>query len=382
LRMANSQKTSFGSKSKNDGDLFFSPKTDQKMSSFPLPKISEVTDAMREKIQAKIDSKTKPIGSLGVLEEIALQIASVQETLSPKIQNPTLIIFAADHGITEDPVSLYPKEVTWQMVNNFLLGGACANVFANFNKIQVKIVDAGVDHEWEPIPPNLIVQKIGRGTKNFKLLPAMDRESAENSLQTGINLVSSKDFQNSNFFLFGEMGIGNTSSASLIHHCLSGIPLEDLVGKGTGLNLEATNQKLNILKTAKSRTGQILDPIQVLSEYGGFEIGMMAGSMLGVASQKKIFMVDGFIATAAYLLAKSLDPNIKHYSIFSHKSDEAGHQTILKYLGVSPLLQLRMRLGEGSGALAAFPLVSMAVSFLNEMASFGEANVSENKTGG
>lgn len=352
------------------------------MSSFSLPKIPEITDAMREKIQAKIDSKTKPIGSLGVLEEIALQIANVQETLNPKIENPTLILFAADHGITEEPVSLYPKEVTWQMVNNFLLGGACANVFARFNGINVKIVDAGVDHEWNPLPPNLIQKKMGPGTKNFKLFPAMDRESAESCIQTGIDLVTSKDFQSTNFFLFGEMGIGNTSSASLIHHCLSGIPLDDLVGRGTGLNLEATNQKLNILKAAKSRTGQILDPIQVLSEYGGFEIGMMAGSMLGVASQKKIFMVDGFIATSAYLLAKSIDQNTKQFAIFSHKSDEAGHQTILKYLGANPLLQLKMRLGEGSGALAAFPLVSMAVSFLNQMASFGEANVSETKSEG
>lgn len=374
---AKSQNPSSLSKSKNDGEFPFYPQTDPRMSSFSLPPISPITDALRSEIQKKIDSKTKPLGSLGQLETLAAQIATVQNTLSPRISNPKLFLFAADHGITDEPVSLYPKEVTWQMVNNFLLGGACANVFSRYNKISVEIVDAGIDHIWGETPPNLTIKKMGNGTQNFRNAPAMDKKTAEDSIHSGIELIQSESNRDTNFSLFGEMGIGNTSSASLVLHCLSRISLDELVGRGTGLNLENTKRKSQILKEAKARTRDLTDPIEILSEYGGFEIGMMAGAMLGAAHQGKLFMVDGFIATASYLLAETLSKNVKQYAIFSHTSDENGHRAILKYLGVTPLLNLNLRLGEGSGALCAFPLVEMAVRFFNEMASFSEANVSE-----
>ncbi|XDD45969.1 nicotinate-nucleotide--dimethylbenzimidazole phosphoribosyltransferase [Leptospira sp. WS39.C2] len=350
------------------------------MSPFSLPKISPVTEVWRDQIQQKIDTKTKPLGSLGALETVALQISEVQKTTSPSLEHPKLILFAGDHGITEEPVSLYPKDVTWQMVFNFLNGGACANVFAKHSGIEVEVVDAGVDHEWEKNTKHLIQKKIRRGTSNFLKTSAMTKEEVYLCLKTGLNLISEPKYKDTNIFLFGEMGIGNTSSASLILSHLTEIPLSKLVGKGTGLNPQGKETKLQILERAYQRTGKLSDPIEILSEFGGFEIGMMTGAMLGAAARQNLFLVDGFITTAAYLLAYHIDPNVKDYAIFSHVSDEEGHIIVLEHYKIKPLLKLNLRLGEGSGALAAYPLVELSVKFMNEMASFADAGVSNSET--
>ncbi|GBF43940.1 nicotinate-nucleotide--dimethylbenzimidazole phosphoribosyltransferase [Leptospira ellinghausenii] len=347
------------------------------MSPFSLPKISPITHVLRNKIQEKIDTKTKPLGSLGALETIALQIAEIQNTTSPILKNPKLILFAGDHGITEEPVSLYPKDVTWQMVINFLNGGACANVFAKHSRIEVEVVDVGVDHDWDDSTKNLLIKKIRKGTSNFLKTQAMSKEESHQCIENGFKLILENKYKESNVFLFGEMGIGNTSSASMILSHLTGIPLSKLVGKGTGLNPEGKQSKLQILERAFQRTGKLNDPMEILSEFGGFEIGMMVGAMLGVASEQKLFLVDGFITTAAYLLAYHLDPNVKDYAIFSHVSDEEGHIIVLNHYQINPLLKLNLRLGEGSGALAAYPLVELSIQFLNEMASFADAGVSD-----
>lgn len=350
------------------------------MSLFSLPKISPITHVLRDKIQEKIDTKTKPLGALGVLESVALQICKIQNTTSPSLKHPKLILFAGDHGITDEPVSLYPKDVTWQMVFNFLNGGACANVFAKHSGIDVEVVDTGVDHDWEKDTKHLIQKKIRKGTSNFLNTSAMTKDEVIRSLQTGINLVSETKYKDTNVFLFGEMGIGNTSSASMILSQLTGIPLSKLVGKGTGLNPEGKETKLQILERAYQRTGKLNDPIDILSEFGGFEIGMMAGAMLGAAANQNLILVDGFITTAAYLLAYHLDPTVKDYVIFSHVSDEEGHIIVLEHYQIKPLLKLNLRLGEGSGALAAYPLVELSVKFMNEMASFADAGVSHSES--
>ncbi|TGN18896.1 nicotinate-nucleotide--dimethylbenzimidazole phosphoribosyltransferase [Leptospira idonii] len=347
------------------------------MSSFSLPEIQPVTTILRDKIQHKIDRKTKPLGALGHLEKISLQIAEIQNTLTPKLIDPILLLFAADHGITDEGVSAYPKEVTWQMVQNFLAGGACCNVFAKYNEIQIKVVDAGVDHEWQTNHASLYQTKIRRGTDNFKLKPAMSVKEAETCLQRGMEFLRREEFAKTNVLLFGEMGIGNTSSASMLLSCITGIPLSELVGSGTGLNQEGRNHKVKILSEAQRRGGIPHSGIDIIAEYGGFEIGMMAGAILEAARQKKTILIDGFIATAGFAIAHQLQPNIKDYCIFAHKSEEKGHRLVLEHYQIKPLLDLNMRLGEGTGALAAYPLLEMSVRFLNEMASFEEAGVSD-----
>lgn len=305
-----------------------------------------------------------------------MQLAEIQNTLSPELKNPKLILFAGDHGITEEPVSLYPKDVTWQMVLNFLSGGACANVFAKHSHIEVEVVDAGVDHDWDSNTPGLIQRKIRKGTSNFLKSKAMSLDEAKESILHGIELLNETKYESTNIFLFGEMGIGNTSAASIILSHLTEIPLRKLVGRGTGLNNSAKENKIKILTEAYQRTGKLKDPIEILSEFGGFEIGMMAGAMIGAAAQRKTFVVDGFIATAAFGIAFALNPAVKFYAIFSHQSEEEGHTVILEHWKVKPLLRLNLRLGEGSGALAAYPLIELSVKFLNEMASFADAGVS------
>ncbi|BDA77594.1 nicotinate-nucleotide--dimethylbenzimidazole phosphoribosyltransferase [Leptospira kobayashii] len=351
-----------------------SSSTLQKYSFPPLEK------DLAPKIQTKIDQKTKPLGALGELEKIALQIALIQNSLSPELKNPVLYLFAADHGITDEKVSAYPKEVTWQMVQNFLTGGACSNVFSNFHGFSMKVVDAGVDHEWEMQNPNLIVKKIANGTANFNKTNAMTMEQALLCLETGYEIIRTQTTDSQNVIAFGEMGIGNTSSASLIHHCISGIPLDELVGKGTGLDREGRERKQEVLKSSLKRGGTPTDPLEILSQYGGFEIAMMAGAFLAVGKTGKTILVDGFIATAAFAIANLIEPNLKDFCIFSHESEEVGHKKILAHYQVTPILRLGMRLGEGTGALAAYSILQLSVKFLNEMASFGEAKVSEKET--
>ncbi len=331
----------------------------------------------KETIQHKIDSKTKPIGALGYLEQIAMQICTIQQTLEPKLIEPTIFLFAADHGIAKDGVSAYPQEVTWQMVFNFLQNGAAINVFAKQNNIDIKIVDAGVNHDFEN-HTNLISAKVNRGTKSFLREKAMSSSELGQCFINGKNIIQEfKKLSPCTIVGFGEMGIGNTSSASLLMHCFTGIPLKECIGKGTGLNDAQILHKQNILQEAFDfHKIDCKNPKEVLQTFGGFEIGSTTASMLESYEQNLIIMVDGFIATAAFLAAHKINPSIIKNAIFCHQSDEAGHALALDFLKVKPILNLGMRLGEGTGCAIAFPIIKSAVNFLNEMASFESADVS------
>ncbi len=339
--------------------------------------ISPLDGALKAALQNKIDYKTKPFGALGRLEEIALQIGLIQNTLSPQLNKPTMLVFAGDHGIAASGVSPYPQAVTAQMVLNFLAGGAGINVFAKQNNMQLRVIDVGVNHQFVP-NPNLIDAKIDMGTANFLHAPAMLLAQCEQAFARGAAIAKQEINAGCNVLGFGEMGIANTSSASCLMSVLCNMPIEECVGRGTGLDDAGLINKTAILKQAiQHHSIDNQDVMRVLATFGGFEIAMMAGAMLGAAEQKALLLIDGFIATAALLIASKLQPNILQYCVFAHCSGEVGHRKLLDYLGAKPLLDLGMRLGEGTGAALALPLVQAAVNFLNEMASFESAGVSE-----
>jgi nicotinate-nucleotide--dimethylbenzimidazole phosphoribosyltransferase len=339
--------------------------------------ISASNKALTADLTHKINQKTKPLGALGRLEEIALQIGLIQQTLTPKLHKPTMLVFAGDHGIANSGVSPFPQAVTAQMVLNFLGGGAAINVFARQNGFALRVIDAGVNHVFEA-HPDLIDAKIAIGTANFLHEPAMTQTQCEQALTRGASLSRQEIAAGCNVLGFGEMGIGNTSSASCLMSVLCGLPIEDCVGRGTGLDDAGLRNKTSILKQAIQQhalNGQ--DTIQVLATFGGFEIAMMVGAMLGAAEQKAVLLIDGFIATSAMLVAAKMQPNILDYCVFAHCSNENAHRAMLNHLGAKPLLDLDMRLGEGTGAALVYPLVLAAVNFLTEMASFESAGVSE-----
>lgn len=326
-------------------------------------------------LQSKIDLKTKPLGSLGFLETIAHKIGSIQNTLSPKLINPTLIVFAADHGIASHGVSAYPPEVTHQMVLNFLNKGAAINVFCNQNNIDLKIVDAGVNFDFE-LNEKLIIQKIRSGSRSSLHEPAMTLEEFQYSLKAGENLVDKIAENGSNIIGFGEMGIGNTSAASLIMSRLFDIKIEDCIGKGTGVENELLQNKINILKQVVDKHPNVTDPMAVAQTFGGLEISQMIGAMQSAYNNKMTIMIDGFIATSAISVLAKIDANILNHCIFCHVSDEKAHQLLLENLNQRAILNLNMRVGEGTGCAVAFPIIQSAVNFLNQMASFEQANVS------
>lgn len=343
--------------------------------------------SLAEELQHKINFKTKPLGALGRLEEIALQVGLIQQSENPKISHPHIVVFAGDHGIAKTGlVNPYPQEVTAQMVLNFLHGGAAINVFCRQNNIQLKVVDAGVNYDFNRITASIdfLDHKINHGTKNYLEAEAMTAEELEAAVEKGKAIVEKIYKSGCNCIGFGEMGIGNTSSASLIMSAVTGIPIEECIGKGTGVNEEQLKVKTETLKTVKenhaSRTTQT-SPLTILQCVGGFEIAMMTGAYLEAAKRKMIIVVDGFIATAALLAAKKLDDDVVNYCIFAHTSGEQGHEKMLQYLNAKPLLNLGMRLGEGTGAALAIPLIQSAVNFLNEMASFETAGIANKKNG-
>jgi len=337
--------------------------------------VKTIDKTLEKKIQDKIDLKTKPIGALGKLEELAKQIGVVQQSLSPVLANPTVVIFAGDHGIALEGVTPYPQEVTFQMVMNFLNEGAAINVFSQTNNLDVKVVDAGVNHNFGDID-KLLHYKINKGTRSFLKDSAMTLKELEMCIDKGATIVNDIYLQGCNCIAFGEMGIGNTSSASLLMHYFTGINLPDCIGRGTGLDDDGLNKKISILQAAAEYHAQIVDWEKIMQTFSGFEIAMMTGAMLQAAEHNMMILLDGFIASTAYLAAFKLYPEIKNYVIACHQSDEKGHHLLLEYLNLSPLLNLGMRLGEGTGAAVAFPLVNAAVNFLNEMASFESAGVS------
>lgn len=329
---------------------------------------------LSEALQYKIDNKTKPLGSLGILEGVAKQIGEVFQTLEPKIIQPNIVVFAADHGIANHGVSAYPQDVTRQMVTNFLEGGAAINVFCKQNNIQLSIVDAGVNYDF-PMNANLISAKIGKGTHSFLHGSAMSKTELELCFVKGSEIVATVAKTGSNCIGFGEMGIGNTSTASVLMSVILELPIEDCVGKGTGVNDEKLQFKIEILRKSIEDYKGGADLDSKLAYFGGFEILQMAGGMLQAKEKNMLILVDGFICSVAFLIAYKKNPSIIANAIFCHSSAEQGHQKIVDYLKVSTVLQLDLRLGEGTGCAVAFPIIQSAVAFLNDMASFESAGV-------
>ena len=337
-----------------------------------LPPVSSTLDGA---IRRALDAKTKPPGSLGEVEALAARIARIQGTLAPRLRRCRLTLFAGDHGVAAEGVSAYPQAVTRQMVANFLAGGAAANVFARANGVDLSVVDAGV--AGAPLAaPGLLSRRIAPGTRNFALEPAMTREQYEASLRAGAELGAGGGGARDEGAAFGEMGIANTSSATLIAHKLTGAPLDALTGRGTGLDDDGLAHKRRVLARAAARTAGRLDAHDALTEYGGFEIAMMAGAMIGAARAGAVVLVDGFIASTAALAADRMAPALREYLVFAHRSAEPGHRVVLDALGASPLLDLGLRLGEGTGTLLAWPILRAAAAMLSDMASFESAGVS------
>ena len=340
---------------------------------FPIPKIDPTLDAaLAQKLQRKIDHKTKPLGALGQLENLALQLGLIQRSEKPKLDQPQMVVFAADHGLASEGVSAFPQAVTVQMVNNMLAGGAAVNVLARQQQFALHVVDAGVAGEFAD-HPQLVKRKIAPGTGNSAQGPAMSADQLDTALQAGAEIVKSLP---GNVMAFGEMGIANTSAAALLLNYFAGVSIEDATGRGTGLTDPQLAHKQSVLARAAALHKDATTPMAAMAALGGFEIAMMTGAMLQAASERRVILVDGFIAGSSALAACALAPATKDYMVFCHRSAERGHHAMLDFLGSKALLDLDMRLGEGTGALLAWPLVLASANLMNEMASFESAGVS------
>ena len=342
-----------------------------------LRKIQPLDRSIEIAAQKQLDSLTKPQGSLGKLEELAHRIACIQGQVPPRLGRKLLFVFAADHGIADEGVSAYPKEVTAQMTANFLRGGAAINVLARHYGVDVEVVDMGVDHEF-PNPGSLGDCKIRRGTANFSRGPAMTRAEAMRSVETGIRLVAEVAAEKLFFLAAGEMGIGNTSSAAAIFCALTGLAARDVAGRGTGVDSEIWARKVAAIERGlKLNRPDPQDAIDVLAKVGGLEIGAMAGVMLGAAAFRVPMMLDGYISGAAALLAVRMNPHVREVLIAAHLSGERGHRSMLDELRLMPILDLGMRLGEGTAACIAMGLAEASVRLACEMATFESAGVKE-----
>jgi nicotinate-nucleotide--dimethylbenzimidazole phosphoribosyltransferase len=353
----------------------------QPPTSLRLPQVASTADAALEaQLRHQLDHKTKPLGALGRLESLALQIGLIQQSTHLAFDQPQVVVFAADHGIADEGVSAYPQAVTLQMVINMMRGGAAVNVLARQHGFNMTLVDAGVaSHipeaiDQPPGSPVLLSRKIGFGTRNMARGLAMTGAQALSALNAGMDVVNHLP---GNVIAFGEMGIGNTSSAALLLCRLCNVQISDAVGRGTGLNDEQLDHKVRVLFDVARRHREAQSPLSVLAAMGGFEIAMMAGAMIQAAALRKVILVDGFIAGAAALVARELRPHATDYMVFTHRSAEAGHRLMLIHLQAQPLMDLEMRLGEGSGALVAWPLLQSAMHLMNEMATFESAGVSQ-----
>jgi nicotinate-nucleotide--dimethylbenzimidazole phosphoribosyltransferase len=350
--------------------------------------IAPLDESLRMALQQALDDKTKPLGSLGRLEALAVQIGLIQCTLRPVLSRPHCIIFAADHGIVAENVSAYPQEVTLQMVLNFLRGGAAMNVFSRHNGIELLVVDAGVQgtiHAPSELLDALMHAKVAHGTRNFATQAAMTNDECLKAIGTGATIVRSLHDDGVNVLGLGEMGIGNTSSAAALMSVLLSEPLERCVGRGTGIDDAQLAHKISVLKRALALHQPCIErttqqpahrAFEALCRMGGLEIAMMCGAALQAAELGMVILVDGFISTTAILVASQFAPEVLPYCVFSHCSDENGHALLLERLHANPLLQLGLRLGEGTGVALAYPLVRSAVAMLNEMATFASASVS------
>jgi nicotinate-nucleotide--dimethylbenzimidazole phosphoribosyltransferase len=338
-----------------------------------IPGIPELDDpALDAALQRRIDGKTKPLGALGRLETLGLQIGRILGSETPQLRQPQLVVFAADHGLAAHGVSAYPSDVTWQMVENFLAGGAAVSVLARQHGLALTVVDAGVRHDFAP-RAGLLLRKVAPGSADALAGPAMTSAQCAQALDAGRDVVKGLP---GNALLLGEMGIGNTSAAALLLARLTGAPIEDCCGRGTGLDDAGLARKLAVLRQVLARHAEAVTPLQALAAMGALEIAMMCGAALQAALERRVIVVDGFIASSAVLVAARLQPAVLSRCVFAHCSDEAGHGSMLRALGVAPLLQLGLRLGEGSGAALAWPLLVSACRVLEEMASFESAGVS------
>jgi nicotinate-nucleotide--dimethylbenzimidazole phosphoribosyltransferase len=342
-----------------------------------LPRPEPLDRSMTSELQHVIDTKTKPPGSLGRLESLGLQIGLIQRTLRPRIERPGIIVFAGDHGIAAEGVSPFPQEVTVQMVANFIAGGAAINALSKAAGMALEVVDAGVASA-SPAAAGFVDAAIRRGgTRNFAHEPAMTHDEVLQAIARGAQRVRHHAALGTNVIGFGEMGIANTSAAACLMSRMCDVSVDLCVGRGTGLDDAGLNHKRDVLAAALAKHAASADPLDTLATFGGFEIAMIVGAFLAAAEARMTILVDGFIVTSALLVAHALNPAILDYCVFAHASDETGHRRMLEHLGAAPLLQLGLRLGEGTGAALALPLLRAAVAFINEMASFESAGVSD-----
>jgi nicotinate-nucleotide--dimethylbenzimidazole phosphoribosyltransferase len=347
-----------------------------------LPSLGGADDeALLARLRHAIDTKTKPLGSLGMLEDIALRVGLIQQSLRPVVRRPVIIVFAGDHGIAAQGVSPFPQAVTTQMVMNFLAGGAAINALSRAGHIELEVVDAGIAAPLAQAP-GLVRCPVGPGTRDFSLEPAMEAAQLQQAMASGALRVAYHASMGTNVIGFGEMGIANTSAAACLMSRFCDLPIDACVGRGTGLDDAGLARKRAVLGAALERHPVSSDALTTLATFGGFEIAMMTGAFLAAAEARMTIVVDGFIATAALLAAHALAPNVLDYCVFAHASDETGHRLMLERLGARPLLTLGLRLGEGTGAALAIPLVRAAAAFLSEMASFESAGVSERTDAG
>jgi nicotinate-nucleotide--dimethylbenzimidazole phosphoribosyltransferase len=343
-----------------------------------IKQIKPLDHGAMESARVRQDTLTKPRGSLGRLEDISIQLAGITACLLPSVERKTVIVMAADHGVTSEGVSAYPAEVTPQMVANFLRGGAAINVLARQANARVVVVDMGVASEIEDESGQLIRRKIGLGTTNLAHGPAMTREQAVESIQSGIEIAEAEIVRGVDIFATGDMGIGNTTASAAIACALMNQPPENIAGRGTGVDDEGLKRKISVISHALNvNKPNANDALDVLAKVGGFEIGGLAGVMLAAAANRKPVVVDGFISTAAAMIAATLAPASREYMIAAHISQERGHKLMLEWLGLSPLLDMNMRLGEGTGGVLAFHLIEASTRILREMATFNEAGVSD-----
>ena len=342
-----------------------------------LNSIRPVDQELQDKTQKRLDNLTKPPGSLGRLEELARRYVTITGNEYPKINKKDICIFAGDHGVVQEGVSAYPKEVTYQMVYNFLRGGAGINVLASHTGAGVRVVDMGVDHIFEDAK-GLIKKKIGMGTRNMAAGPAMNMEECISALEAGIELAQAAYEEGVDILGTGDMGIGNTTASSAITAVLTGRPVGNITGRGTGINDEAYRHKIRIIEQSIAiNRPDPSDPLDVLSKVGGYEIAGIAGLIIGASARRIPVVIDGFISSAGALVAVSLKREISQYLFASHLSVEKGHLAILEFIGLKPLLDLNLRLGEGTGACLGISLVEAGVKILTEMATFEGAGVSE-----
>ena len=348
-----------------------------------LPTLADIrTAAHTQALQHKLNNKTKPLGSLGRLEALALQLGEILGSTSPSLEQPQMVVFAGDHGLTARGISAFPSDVSWQMVENFLAGGAAVSVLARQNGIALTVVDCGVNHDFLAGLPagtqraGLLVRKVAggeQGTADSSTLSAMTAAQCQAAQYNGREIVRGLP---GNALLLGEMGIGNTSAASLLLARLAGLDIEVCTGAGTGLDAPAVQRKTAVLREVLARHPDAKAPLEALAAFGGFEIATMVGAVMQAAHERRVVVVDGFIATSAVLVAHALQPLVLQRCVFAHRSGERGHEFMLQHLGVQALLDLGLRLGEGSGAALAWPLLQSACAILRDMASFESAGVS------